>query len=73
MKRSEAIKLIEKILADNMINDEVCANWILNGLEDAGMLPPTIIKMKAIEANLNGSDGIFSYSQNVNEWESEDE
>ena len=79
MKRSEILKLIKdhyNCYTNGSSSKEEAdkhAESLLDKLEQAGMLPSTITRMKAIEANLNGSAGIFNYAQNINEWESEDE
>ena len=79
MKRSKALELIANQLA--FLNNKFVgyrtdfspeelskADVILTTLEQAGMLPPTIISMPN---QYNRTDGTYGFE--VNEWEPEDE
>jgi hypothetical protein len=73
MKRKEALKVIVEVLEVSrryqagITHDETKAEYILNALEDLGMLPP-INEEKSFKVLDNGE---ITYG--VYEWEKEDE
>lgn len=72
MKRSEMIKKLQNLIfmssALDMYWTKESTEYILKGLEEAGMLPPTI-SVELVEQH-EGFGG--TSTDNINEWESED-
>lgn len=78
MKRSEVVKHLTNEYHRSQrggmseMSDEERMSFILNSLEEIGMLPPATLKNIGHPGTLNGVKGVMYVNRMVHEWDDED-